>query len=140
MLPIELPEPSADALEVSAELKRVIRAELRASGGWLDFARYMELALYAPGLGYYSAGSTKLGSYVTLAGQVGIAGHLQIGNQVTIAAQSGVMDNIPDGEKWLGTPARPDRQMKRIYIGWERLPELLQRVLELEKRLGDHKG
>ena len=61
MLPIELPEPSADALEISAELKRVIRAELRASGGWLDFARYMELALYAPGLGYYSAGSTKLG-------------------------------------------------------------------------------
>ncbi|HVS25642.1 MAG TPA: class I SAM-dependent methyltransferase, partial [Gammaproteobacteria bacterium] len=61
MLPVELPEPSADALEVSAELKRVIRAEIRASGGWLDFARYMELALYAPGLGYYSAGSTKLG-------------------------------------------------------------------------------
>ena len=58
---VELPEPSAPALEISAALARVIRAEIRGAGGWLDFARYMELALYAPGLGYYSAGSTKLG-------------------------------------------------------------------------------
>ncbi|HUL82646.1 MAG TPA: SAM-dependent methyltransferase [Gammaproteobacteria bacterium] len=58
---VELPEPSAAALDVSAELTRAIAAEIRAAGGWLDFARYMELALYAPGLGYYSAGSTKLG-------------------------------------------------------------------------------
>ena len=57
----DLPPPSPAALEVSAELTRVIRAEIRAAGGWLDFARYMELALYAQGLGYYSAGSTKLG-------------------------------------------------------------------------------
>ncbi|HLY51644.1 MAG TPA: SAM-dependent methyltransferase [Steroidobacteraceae bacterium] len=38
-----------------------IRAELAAAGGWLSFERFMELALYAPGLGYYSAGSVKLG-------------------------------------------------------------------------------
>ena len=81
------------------------------------------------------AGSTKLGQDVTLAGQVGIAGHLQIGNRVTVAAQSGVMSSIPDGEKWLGAPAQPDRQMKRIFIALQRLPELLQRVNELEKRL-----
>ena len=42
---VDLPPPSAAALEVSAELTRVIRAEIRAAGGWLDFARYMELAL-----------------------------------------------------------------------------------------------
>jgi SAM-dependent MidA family methyltransferase len=59
--PAPVPPPSSAALEVSAELARVIRAELRAAGGWLDFARYMDLALNAPGLGYYSAGSTKLG-------------------------------------------------------------------------------
>jgi UDP-3-O-[3-hydroxymyristoyl] glucosamine N-acyltransferase len=81
------------------------------------------------------AGSTQVGKYVTMAGQVGVAGHLKIGNQVTIAAQSGLMNHIPDGEKWLGTPAMPDRQMKRIFIGWQRLPELLLRVSELEKRL-----
>ena len=58
---VDLPPPSSAALEVSAELTRVIRAEIRAAGGWLDFSRYMELALYTPGLGYYSAGSAKLG-------------------------------------------------------------------------------
>lgn len=81
------------------------------------------------------AGSTKLGKHVTLAGQVGLAGHLKIGNDVTVSAQSGVMSNIPDGEKWLGSPARPDRQMKRQFIAIERLPELLLRVKEIERRL-----
>ena len=81
------------------------------------------------------AGSTRLGNYVTLAGQVGVAGHLKLGNQVTVAAQSGIMNHIPDGGKWLGSPAMPDRQMKRIYIGWQRLPELMQRVSQLEKKI-----
>jgi len=81
------------------------------------------------------AGSTKLGSNVTLAGQVGIAGHLKIGNNVTVAAQAGVMNDIPDGEKWLGAPAQPDRQMKRIFIALQRLPDLLKQVSALEKRL-----
>lgn len=58
----ELPVPSDDALELSAKLVAEIRREIDRAGGWLDFARYMELALYAPGLGYYSAGSTKLGA------------------------------------------------------------------------------
>ncbi|MBS0376607.1 MAG: SAM-dependent methyltransferase [Proteobacteria bacterium] len=38
-----------------------VHAELAAAGGWLPFSRYMELALYAPGLGYYAAGAHKLG-------------------------------------------------------------------------------
>jgi SAM-dependent MidA family methyltransferase len=38
-----------------------IRQEVEAAGGWLPFGRFMELALYAPGLGYYSAGSVKIG-------------------------------------------------------------------------------
>lgn len=82
------------------------------------------------------SGSTKLGKYVILAGQVGIAGHLKIGNQVTVAAQSGVMHNIPDGEKWLGAPAQPDKQTKRQMIAIQHLPELLRRVAELEKKIG----
>jgi SAM-dependent MidA family methyltransferase len=57
----ELPLPADDALQHSAALVAEIRAELERAGGWLDFARYMELALYAPGRGYYSGGSTKLG-------------------------------------------------------------------------------
>lgn len=82
------------------------------------------------------AGSTKMGNYVILAGQAGLAGHLKIGNRVTIAAQAGVMSNIPDGEKWLGSPAQPDRQTKRQMIAIQHLPDLLKRVAELEKRLG----
>jgi SAM-dependent MidA family methyltransferase len=58
----ELPIPSDDALRSSATLGEEIRSEIASAGGWIDFARYMELALYAPGLGYYSAGSTKLGA------------------------------------------------------------------------------
>jgi UDP-3-O-[3-hydroxymyristoyl] glucosamine N-acyltransferase len=82
------------------------------------------------------AGSTKLGNYVILAGQAGVAGHLKIGNRVSVAAQSGVMHNIPDGEKWLWTPAQPDRQAKRQMIALQHLPDLLRRVAELERKLG----
>jgi len=80
------------------------------------------------------AGSTKLGNYVTLAGQVGLAGHLRLGDRVTVAAQSGVMHHIPEGQKWMGSPAQPDRVTKRMLLAMERLPELLRRVSELEKR------
>jgi SAM-dependent MidA family methyltransferase len=56
-----LPEPTPDAREHSDRVAEHIRGEIAASGGWISFARYMELALYAPGLGYYSAGAKKLG-------------------------------------------------------------------------------
>lgn len=57
-----LPEPSAPALEHSHAVRQAIVAEIADSGGWMPFARYMELALYAPGLGYYSAGLDKFGA------------------------------------------------------------------------------
>jgi UDP-3-O-[3-hydroxymyristoyl] glucosamine N-acyltransferase len=55
---------------------------------------------------------------------------------VIIAAQSGVIHDVPDGAKWLGSPAQPDRQAKRQMIALQRLPELMRRVSELEKRVG----
>jgi SAM-dependent MidA family methyltransferase len=58
---LQLPEPSADALRASLALQDLIVADIRRHGGWISFARYMELALYAPDLGYYSGGSAKLG-------------------------------------------------------------------------------
>jgi UDP-3-O-[3-hydroxymyristoyl] glucosamine N-acyltransferase len=82
------------------------------------------------------SGSTKFGKYVILAGQSGFAGHLKIGDRVTVSAQSGVMTDIPDGEKWLGSPAQPDKQAKRQYIAIQHLPELLKRVAALEKQAG----
>jgi UDP-3-O-[3-hydroxymyristoyl] glucosamine N-acyltransferase len=82
------------------------------------------------------AGSCKFGKYVILAGQAGFAGHLKIGDRVTVSAQSGVMTDIPDGGKWLGSPAQPDKQAKRQMIAIQRLPDLLKRVAELERKLG----
>ncbi len=59
---IELPAPTAAAAALSRELARVIDAEIVAAGGALPFSRFMELCLYAPGLGYYSAGLPKFGA------------------------------------------------------------------------------
>ncbi len=56
-----LPPPDADAVQHSQCLHRVIVEQILTSGGSLPFWKFMELALYAPGLGYYSAGATKFG-------------------------------------------------------------------------------
>ena len=61
VLKISLPEPGADEREHSDQLAALLRDEIRA-GGAMPFARWMELCLYAPGLGYYSAGRTKFGA------------------------------------------------------------------------------
>ena len=82
------------------------------------------------------AGSTKLGDYVIVASQSGIAGHLKLGNQAMIGAKSGVMRDIPDGGKVLGIPAMPDKQAKRQIIAVQQLPEMIYRLRELEKQVG----
>lgn len=56
-----LPPPSAEALEHSRQLCELIRGDIIKQGGWVPFSRFMELALYAPGLGYYTAGAHKFG-------------------------------------------------------------------------------
>ncbi len=56
-----LPQPSAQALAHSAQLSEVIRQDITRQGGWIPFSRFMELALYAPALGYYTAGARKFG-------------------------------------------------------------------------------
>jgi SAM-dependent MidA family methyltransferase len=57
-----LPAPAPEALAASAALRARISAEILDHGGWITFARYMELALYEPGLGYYAGGAQKLGA------------------------------------------------------------------------------
>ena len=57
-----LPSLSPDEERHSSAATDLVRDRLVAAGGWLSFAEFMELALYAPGLGYYSAGSVKLGA------------------------------------------------------------------------------
>jgi SAM-dependent MidA family methyltransferase len=58
---LSLPVPAADALAASDALRQLIVREMIANEGTISFARYMELALYAPRLGYYSGGAIKLG-------------------------------------------------------------------------------
>ncbi|HEU0187218.1 MAG TPA: class I SAM-dependent methyltransferase [Gallionellaceae bacterium] len=57
-----LPLPSPEAQAHSRQLCALIRDDIARQGGWIPFSRFMELALYAPGLGYYSAGARKLGA------------------------------------------------------------------------------
>jgi SAM-dependent MidA family methyltransferase len=60
--PSILPSLSDDERRHSQALERLIRERIAEAGGWLSFESFMELALYAPGLGYYSAGSVKIGA------------------------------------------------------------------------------
>ncbi|MDB6091259.1 MAG: hypothetical protein JWN85_4043 [Gammaproteobacteria bacterium] len=57
-----LPPLSADEEQHSNAVAALLREQIAAAGGWLSFERFMDLALYAPGLGYYSAGSAKIGA------------------------------------------------------------------------------
>ncbi len=56
------PAPDAEALAQSERLAGLIVERIEAGGGWISFADYMTLALYAPGLGYYAAGARKFGA------------------------------------------------------------------------------
>jgi SAM-dependent MidA family methyltransferase len=58
---MSLPAPTSDALAASHALQHLIAADIARHGGAISFARYMEQALYAPDLGYYSGGAAKLG-------------------------------------------------------------------------------
>ena len=56
-----LPIPSAQALAHSAQLQSLIQQHIQQQGGWIDFATFMHMGLYTPGLGYYSGGAKKFG-------------------------------------------------------------------------------
>lgn len=58
----DLPTPDTDALAHSQQLASHLRADILAQGGAVPFSRFMELSLYAPGWGYYSAGASKFGA------------------------------------------------------------------------------
>jgi SAM-dependent MidA family methyltransferase len=57
-----LPSPDADARAHSERVADAVRARIASAGGWIPFADYMELVLYAPALGYYVAGARKFGA------------------------------------------------------------------------------
>ena len=80
------------------------------------------------------AGSAKIGDYCVLAGQVGMAGHVTLANKTTVTAQSGVGKNVKqEGTILQGSTAFEFKQNQRAQIVFRRLPELEQRVAQLEK-------
>ena len=152
MRPVELPLPDPQALAASRALLSRIAAELGASGNWISFARYMELALHEPGLGYYAAGARKLGAggdFVTapelsplfartLARQVGEL--LEPGDAVLeFGAGSGLLAEVLlselEGVKYeiLETsPELRERQQQRLgnRVQWlDRLPQKFRGVM-----------
>ncbi len=59
------------------------------------------------------SGSTRVGDNVFFGGRAGISDHIVIGDGARIAAAAGVMKDVPAGEMYVGTPARPIRQFMR---------------------------
>ncbi|RQP11608.1 MAG: UDP-3-O-(3-hydroxymyristoyl)glucosamine N-acyltransferase [Chryseobacterium sp.] len=80
------------------------------------------------------AGSATIGDWNMIGGQTGIVGHINIGNKVRIQAQSGLIGNAEDGETLYGSPAMPAGDFRRSYVLFRQLPQLAQRVNELEKQ------
>jgi UDP-3-O-[3-hydroxymyristoyl] glucosamine N-acyltransferase len=78
------------------------------------------------------AGSSRTGDHVVMAGQVGIGDHLEIGDRVTLCAKAGVMHSIPAGETHAGAPSMPAREQLQLWALTGKLPELKQRIRELE--------
>jgi UDP-3-O-[3-hydroxymyristoyl] glucosamine N-acyltransferase len=81
------------------------------------------------------AGSTTIGKNVILAGQAGITGHLSIGDRAVVGPQAGVVRSVPAGEVVSGTPQMPHKTWLRVQQILLRLPELKNKIAELEKRL-----
>jgi UDP-3-O-[3-hydroxymyristoyl] glucosamine N-acyltransferase len=59
------------------------------------------------------SGSVRVGDYVMLGGRVGVADHISIGDRAQVAASAGLMNDVPSGERWAGSPARPMREFFR---------------------------
>ena len=81
------------------------------------------------------AGSSIVGANAILAGQVGVAGHCELGDGVILTAQSGVSHDVPAGKMLSGSPAFENRTWLRATAGFQRLPEILKRLSQVEKQL-----
>ncbi len=147
-----LPEPDELSAEHSARVSQHIRNRIKEAGGRISFAEFMHEALYAPGLGYYSAGSSKLGAdgdFVTapevssmfgrvLARQsMEVLGQIEGGEVLEIGAGSGKLavdmlrafedlSALPEVYNILEVSADlEDRQRRRLR---KELPHLVERV------------
>ncbi len=82
------------------------------------------------------SGSTKFGKNCVVAGQVGVVGHIEIADRVTLAARTGVSKSIKKEESVkFGAPAIDHKEYLKIHAIFRNLPELRERVNELEKKI-----
>lgn len=131
--PASLPEPPADEQALSAQLADTIRAEIAENGGALPFSRFMELALYAPVLGYYSSTRRKFGA----AGDFVTAPELGGGLAYCLARQSrDILEQLGGGDM-LEIGAGSGRMAIELLRGLDDLDCLPRRyrILELSSGL-----
>jgi len=155
-----LPTSDPDALAHSQRLQQALVAEISAAGGWISFARFMDQLLYAPGLGYYTAGARKFGAagdFVTAPEMSGLFGQalarqvaqimaLSAPTVLEVGAGSGRLaaDLLLELERSQALPecyfildlSADLRQRQRETIG-RVAPHLVDRVVWLD-RLPDH--
>lgn len=81
------------------------------------------------------AGSAKIGEQVMIGGQAGISGHLHIADGTKIVAQSGIPSTVKKAETLMGSPGIPLEDFKKSYFGFRKLPFLLNKIQELEKKI-----
>tara|TARA_R110000796_G_scaffold88850_6_gene192053 strand:- start:124089 stop:125114 length:1026 start_codon:yes stop_codon:yes gene_type:complete len=82
------------------------------------------------------AGSAKIGKHCMIGGQVGIVGHITIGDNVRVQAQSGIGRNIKSGEIIQGSPAFTIGDYNKSYVHFKNLPKIINRINEIEKKIG----
>ena len=82
------------------------------------------------------SGSTKIGKYCVIGGMVGVVGHIEIADRVKVGAQSGVSRAIKEpGSVVLGSPAFDRDDCAKSYVIFKKLPDLMNRIRELEKKM-----
>jgi UDP-3-O-[3-hydroxymyristoyl] glucosamine N-acyltransferase len=81
------------------------------------------------------AGSAKLGTHVMVGGQAGISGHLHIADGTKIVAQSGIPSTVKKADTLMGSPGIPLEDFKKSYFGFRKLPFILNKIQELEKKI-----
>ncbi len=82
------------------------------------------------------AGSTSTGSHVVIAGQAGVADHVHIGDRAILGARTGANNDLDGDARYLGAPALPERDQKRIFATVARLPEMRKDLQKIKAHLG----
>lgn len=81
------------------------------------------------------AGSAKIGEHVMIGGQAGISGHLHIADGTKIVAQSGIPSTVKKADTLMGSPGIPMEDFKKSYFGFRKLPFILNKLQELDKKV-----